>query len=159
MKLDILEMTAKGQPETQETGSEVGCNLREDLRHEKRGEIISTILVADHQVVRNLVELSEITLAHLYIYADYLGEKELKFDSRAVRALLTTEGQKLMRVDGHYIEVYGPYPILVNVDGINFYTKAHLTNASDQAESTSVEKNLRCGKLDIMPCSSRIRST
>ena len=37
-----------------------------------------------------------------------------------------------MRVDGHYIEVHGPYPILMNVDSINIYTKAHVTDASDQ---------------------------
>ena len=38
----------------------------------------------------------------------------------------------LMRVDGHYIEAHGPYPILMNVDVINIYTKAHVTDASDQ---------------------------
>ena len=37
-----------------------------------------------------------------------------------------------MKVDGHYIEVRDPYPILMNVDGINIYTKAHVTDASDQ---------------------------
>ena len=36
----------------------------------------------------------------------------------------------MMRVDGHYMEVYGSYPILINVDGI--YTKAHVTKAKDQ---------------------------
>ena len=30
-----------------------------------------------------------------------------------------------MKVDGHYIEVYGPNPVLMNVEGINIYTKAH----------------------------------
>ena len=37
-----------------------------------------------------------------------------------------------MKADGHYIEVHGRYPILMNVDGINIYTKAHVTDASDQ---------------------------
>ena len=37
-----------------------------------------------------------------------------------------------MRVDGNYIEVHGPYPILMNVDGINIYTKAHVTDERDQ---------------------------
>ena len=38
-----------------------------------------------------------------------------------------------MKVEGHYIEVYGPFLLLMNVDGIkNIYTKAHVTNASDQ---------------------------
>ena len=47
-----------------------------------------------------------------------------------MQALLTTGGPRLMRVD--YIEVHGPYPILMNVDGINIFTKAHVTDASDQ---------------------------
>ena len=74
-------------------------------------KIMSIISVAGHQVVKNLSEPSEITLVHLYIYADYLKEKDPKLDSRAVRALLTTGGPRLMKVDGHYIEVHGPYPI------------------------------------------------
>ena len=74
---------------------------------------MSVISVAGHQVVKTLSEPSEITLVHLDIYtADYLREKDPMLDSRAVRALLTTGGPRLMRVDGHYIEVHGPYPIL-----------------------------------------------
>ena len=95
-------------------------------------KMMSIISVAGHQVVKNLSEPSEITLVHLDIYADYLREKDPKLDSRAVRALLTTEGPRLMRVNRHYIEVHGSYPILMNVDGINIYTKANVTDASDQ---------------------------
>ena len=95
-------------------------------------KIMSIISVAGHQVVKNLSEPSEITLVHLEPYADYLREKDPKLDSRAVRALLTTGGPRLMKVDGHYIDVHGPYPILMNVDGINISTKAHVTDASDQ---------------------------
>ena len=93
---------------------------------------MSIILVAGHQAMKNLSEPSEIKEVHLDIYADYLRQKDLKLDSRAVRALLTTGGPRLMKVDGHYIEVYGPYPILMNMDGIKIYTKAHVTDASDQ---------------------------
>ena len=95
-------------------------------------KIMSIISVAGHQVVKNLSEPSEITLVHLDIYADYLKEKDPKLDSRAVRALLTTGGPRLMKVVGHNIDVHGPYPILMNVDGINIYTKAHITDANDQ---------------------------
>ena len=95
-------------------------------------KIMSIISVAGHQVVKNLSEPSEITQVHLDIYADYLREKDPKLDFRSVRALLTTGGPRLMKVDGHYIEVHGPYPILMNVDGINIYTKAHVTDANDQ---------------------------
>ena len=49
-----------------------------------------------------------------------------------MRALLTTGAQRLMRVDGLYIEVLSPYPILMNVDGNYIYTKAHVTDESDQ---------------------------
>ena len=60
-----------------------------------------------------------------------ISDKEL--DSlRAVQVLLTKRGPRHMKVVGHYIEVHGPYPILMNVDGINIYTKAHVTDASDQ---------------------------
>ena len=93
---------------------------------------MSNISVAGHQVVKNLSEPSEITLVYLDIYADYLRDKDPKLDSRAVRALLTTGGPRLIRVAGHYIEVHGPYPILMKVDGINIYTRAHVTDASDQ---------------------------
>ena len=95
-------------------------------------KIMSIISVAGHQVVKNLSEPSEITLVHVDIYADYLREKDPKLDSRAVRALLTTGGPRLMRVVGHYIEVHGPYPILMNADGINIYTIAHVNDSSDQ---------------------------
>ena len=94
--------------------------------------MMSLISVTGHQVVKNLSEPSEITLVHLDIYADCLREKEPNLDSRAVKALLRTCGPKSLRVYGHYIEVYGPYPIPLNVDNTNIFTKAHVTHASDQ---------------------------
>ena len=93
---------------------------------------ISIISVAGHQVVKNLSEPSEITLVHLDIYAEDLREKDPNLDSRAVRALLTTGVPRLRKVDGPYIEIHDPYPIFMNVDGINIYTKAHVTVAADQ---------------------------
>ena len=123
-------------------------------------KIISITSVAGHQVLMNLSEPSQILLAHLNIYADYLREKDPKLDSRAVRALLTSGGPRFMKVDGHYIEVYGPYPFLMNVDGINIDTKAHVTDESDQvAGSTSVEKSLRYDESDTTPCLNKTQST
>ena len=84
-------------------------------------------------MAKNLSLPSEIVLVYLDIYADYLREKYLKLGFGAVRALLTTGDPRLMRVDGHYIDAHGPYPILMNVDGFNIYTKDHLTDASDQS--------------------------
>ena len=78
---------------------------------------MSVISEAGYQAVKNFSEPSEIILVHLDVYADYLREKDSKLGSRAVRALLTTVGPRLMRADGHDIEVYGPYPILMKMDG------------------------------------------
>ena len=66
-------------------------------------KIISIISVAGHQVVKNLSEPSEITAVHLDIYANYLRQKDPKLDSTALRALLTTGGPRLMKINGHYI--------------------------------------------------------
>ena len=123
-------------------------------------KIISIISVAGHQVIKNLSEPSEITLVHLDIYADYLRETDPKLDSRAVRALLTTGGPRLMKVHGHYIEVHGLLLILMNVDGINIYTKAHVTDASEQVGRIQlVEKSSRCDESDIMPCLNKMLFT
>ena len=64
----------------------------------KSSKIISVILVAGHQLVKNLRETSEITLVHLDIFADYWHEKDPKLGCGALRALLTTGGTSLMRV-------------------------------------------------------------
>ena len=134
-KIDILRKTTKKEDKQKprKKGLKLNVMSGKTFGMTKEGtNIMSIILVAGHQVVKNLSEPSEITLVHLDIYADYLREKDSKLESRAMRALLTTGGPRLMRVDGHYIEVLGSYPILMNVDGINIYTKAHLTDASDQ---------------------------
>ena len=133
-KFEILSKTTKEdkqEPRKQRLKLNVISGRTFDMTIEGT-KIMSIISVAGHQVVKNLSETSEITLVHQDIYADYLREKDPKLDSRAVRALLTTGGPRLMRVDGHYIEVHGPYPILMDVDGINIYTKANVTDPSDQ---------------------------
>ena len=133
--LNVLSKTtrAEDEKEPKKQGLKLNVISGKTFGMTKAGtKIMSIISVAGHQVVKNLSEPSEITLVHLDIYADYLKEKDPKLDSRAVRALLTTGGPRLMKVDGHYIDVHGPYPILMNVDGINIYTKAHITDANDQ---------------------------
>ena len=69
--------------------------------------------------MKNLSDPSEATLVHLDIYEDYLKEEDRDLDTRAVIALLRTAGPRPMKVDAHYIGIYGPYPIPINVDGIN----------------------------------------
>ena len=95
-------------------------------------KIQSIISVAGHQVIRNLSEPSEFTLMHLDTYADYLRQVEPRTESRAVRALLTTGGPRMKRLHGRYMEVYGPYQIMLNVDGISIYTRTYITTDDDQ---------------------------
>ena len=89
-------------------------------------KIQSIISVAGHQVIRNLSEPSEFTLMHLDTYADYLRQMEPRTESRAVRALLTTGGPRMKKLHGRYLEVYGPYQVMLNVDGISIYTRTYV---------------------------------
>ena len=95
-------------------------------------KIQSIILVAGHQAIRNLSEPSEFTLMHLDTYADNLRKVELRTKSRAVRALLTTGGPRKKKLHGRYVEVYGPYQVMLNLDGISIYTRTFVTTDSDQ---------------------------
>ena len=92
----------------------------------------SIISVAGHQVIRNLSEPSEFTMMHLDTYADYLRQVEPRTESRAVRAVLTTGGPRTKKLHGRYVEVYGPYQVMLNVDGISIYTRIYVTTDSDQ---------------------------
>ena len=95
-------------------------------------KIQSKISVAGHQVVRNLSEPSEFPLMHLDTYADYLRQVEPRTESRAVRALLTTGGPRIKKLHGRYVEVFGPYQVMLNVDGISIYTRTYVTKDSDK---------------------------
>ena len=95
-------------------------------------KIQSIITVAGHQVIRNLSEPSEFTLMHLDTYADYLRQVEPRTESRAVRALLTTGGPRMKKLHGRYLEVYGPYQVMLNVYEISIYTRTYVTTDDDQ---------------------------
>ena len=95
-------------------------------------KIQSIISGAGHQVIRNLSEPSEFTLMHLDIIADYLRQVETRTESRTVRALLTTGGPRIKKLHGRYVEVYGPYQVMLNVDGISIYTRTYVKTHSDQ---------------------------
>ena len=92
----------------------------------------SIISVAGHKGIRNLSETSEFTLMHLDTLADYLRQVEPRTESRVVRALLTTGGPRIKKLHGRYVEVYGPYQVMLNVDGISIYTRKYVTTDSDQ---------------------------
>ena len=94
--------------------------------------IQSIFSVAGHQVIRNLSEPSEFTMMHLDTYADYLRRVEPRTESRAVRALLTTVGPRTKKLHGRYVEVYGPYQVMLNVNGIIIYTRTYVTTDSDR---------------------------
>ena len=68
-------------------------------------KVQSTISVLGHQVIRNLIEISEFTLMHLDTYADYLRQVEPHTESRAVRALLPMGGPRIKKLHGRYLEV------------------------------------------------------
>ena len=95
-------------------------------------KIQSIISVVGHQVIRNLTEPSEFTLMHLDTYADYLRQVEPRTESRAVRAPTTTGGPRMKKLHGRYLEVYGPYQVMPNVDGISIYTRTYVTTDDDQ---------------------------
>ena len=71
-------------------------------------------------------------MMHLNTYADYLRQVEPRNESRAVRALLTTGGPRTKKLLGRYVEVYGHYHVMLNVDGISIYTRTYVTTDSDQ---------------------------
>ena len=71
-------------------------------------------------------------MMHLDTYADYLRQVEPRTESRAVRALLTTGSPRIKKFHGRYVEVYGPYQVMLNVDGISIDTRTYVTTNSDQ---------------------------
>ena len=125
-----------------------------------RGSKIQSIIsVAEPQVIRNLSEPSEFTLMHLDTYADYLRQVEPRTESRAVRALLTTGGPRTKKLHWRYVKVYGPYQVMLNVDGISIYTRTYVTTDCDQIGQIYLGeeelKNRRIGHDAMMEQSAR----
>ena len=92
-------------------------------------------------------------MMHLDIYADYLRQVEPHTESRAVRALLTTVGPRTKKLHGRYVEVYGPYLVMLNVDGISIYTRTYVTTDSDQMGQISLgQEELKVRRIghDVM---------
>ena len=93
---------------------------------------MSVITVGGHEVTRNLSEPSDQIVMHIDVYADYLSAISPQTTSRALRALLTRGGSKSIRVDNRYTEAYGPHEVMLNIDGINIYTKTMITCDEDR---------------------------
>ena len=64
---------------------------------------------------------------HLDKYANYLRQPEPRTESRAVRVLLTPGGTRIKK-----LQVYGPYQVMLNVDGASIYTNTYVTTDSDK---------------------------
>ena len=45
-------------------------------------------------------------------------------------------GPRTKKLHGRYVEVYGPYQVMLNVDGISIYTRTFVTSDSDQIGQT-----------------------
>ena len=95
--------------------------------------IMSKITVGAHEVKRNLKEPSDQTLMHIDLYADYLRTKRPQTPSRALRAFLTRGCGKSNCLDNRYTAAYGLHEIMLNIDGINIYTKTMITCDEDLA--------------------------
>ena len=102
--------------------------------------IMSIITVGGHEVTRNLSEPSDQTIMHIDVYADYLSAISPQTTSRALRALLTRDGSKSVRVENRNTEAYGPHEVMLNIDGINIYTKTLITCDEDLAGQIYVGK-------------------
>ena len=102
--------------------------------------IMSIITVGGHEVTRNLSELSDQTIMHIDVYADYSSAISTQTTSRALRALLTRGGSKSVRVENRYTEAYGPYEVMLYIGGINIYTKTMITCDEDLAGQIYVGK-------------------
>ena len=105
--------------------------------------------------VGNMSEPSDETTMHIDVYADYLSAISPQTISRALRALLTRGGSKSVRVENRYTEGYGPHEVMLNIDGINIYTKTMITCDEDLAgqiyvgrEELKVRSIGHCAMLD-----------
>ena len=102
--------------------------------------IMSITTVGGHEVTSNLSEPSDQTIMHIDTYADNLSAISPQTTSRALRALLTRGGSKSVSVENRYTEVYGPHEVMLNIDGINIYTKTMITCDEDLAGQIYVGK-------------------
>ena len=101
-------------------------------RVQQGSRIKSIISVAGHQMIRGLNEPSEFTMINLDAFADYLRHVEPRTESRTVRALLTTGGPRTKKHHRRYVEVYGPYQVMVNNDGISICTRTYIKTDNDK---------------------------
>ena len=127
-------LVVKPEPETRDNPTvRIICNTLKMVTGKPFGitkneeRIMSIITVGGHEVLRNLSEPSDQTLMQIDVYADYLRTISPETPSTALRALLTRSGGKSIRIDIRYTEAYGPHEVMLNIDGINIYSKTMIT--------------------------------
>ena len=67
-------------------------------------------------------------------------EIERQQRNETLSALLRRCGAKSKRVDSRYTEAYGPHDVMLNIDGINIYTKTMITFEEDLAGQIYVDR-------------------
>ena len=98
-----------------------------------RGKIISIITVAGQEMMRNLSETNYQIILQIDVYANYFCSISTQAPSKAIKALLTKRGAKSIRADGRKTEAYGRNEVILNIDGLNIYTKTIITCDDDLA--------------------------
>ena len=139
-RLNETLCVTRPEPETGENSmSRSNCNTLKMVTGKPFGitkigaRIMSIITVGGYEVTRNLSEPSDQTVMHIDVYADYLSAISPQTPSRVLRALLTRGGSKSVRIDNRYTEAYGSHEVMLNIDGINIYTKKMITCDEDLA--------------------------
>ena len=122
---------------------EIEQRLKQEIERQKLNETLcrpvpvpeaeTGATVGGHEVTRNLSKPSHQTIMHIDVYADYLSTISPQTTSRALRALLTRGGSNSVRVENRYREAYGPHEVMLNINGINIYTKTMITCDEDLA--------------------------
>ena len=114
--------------------------------------IMSIITVGGHEVTRNVSEPSDQTIMHIDVYLSAISPQTT---SKPLRAILTRGGGKSVRVENRYTEAYGPHELILNIDGINIYTKTMISCDEDLAgqiyvgkEELKVRPNGHCAMLE-----------
>ena len=54
--------------------------------------------------------------------------------------MLRTGGPRTKKLQGRYVEIYGPYQVMLNIDGISIYTRTYVRIDSDQMGQIYLEQ-------------------
>ena len=68
----------------------------------------------------------------LDISREYLRQEEPRTESRAVRALLMTGDKQTTKPNARYVEVSGPYQVMLNVECISLFTETYMATDNEK---------------------------